>query len=193
MKTFFPTFAGVLLMAFALASPAVAVPLEGSFTVTGDIQLTGPAPFTFGSATGVTGWSKVIVNNVEGDFDPYLSSGDTLDLATPWSFNSGGVDDFWTINGFHFDLGSSSVTFQSATALAVMGSGMAWGNGFDATPTVWNFSTQSISADNAFSFSASVAAAPADSVPDGGTTVLLLGAALAGLGLMARRRDPASV
>jgi hypothetical protein len=193
MKKLFLKIAGTAAMAFALATVAVAVPINGTFTLTGDLQQSGPVGFTFDSATGVSAWSSILVNNVQGDFSPFLATGDTLTIKAPWSFNSGSVPDFWTASGFHFDLISSSVAFQSATSLAVYGTGTVWGNGFDPTPGVWNFSTQSIAANNMFSFSAAVGTGAAASVPDGGLTLLFLGGGLVGLSLIARHHKPNAI
>jgi hypothetical protein len=186
MKKILPKFAGALLLAFAFGSVAVAVPITGSFTLAGDLQLAGTDGFE--DATGVQSWHTVFVNNVQGDFSPMVATGSVIAIQAPYTFVSGPVDDFWSVGGFHFDLASSAVEFHDATSLAIKATGMVWGNGFDPTPGTWLFSTQSIAADGLFSFSASVGSGLASSVPDGGMTVLLLGAGLIGLTFVSRRR-----
>ena len=72
---------------------------------------------------------------------------------------------------------------QNASTLVIEGNGIVSGNGFDPTAMDWSFTTQSSGGRTrtTFSFSANGVA-----VPDGGSAVMLLGAALSTLG-MARR------
>ena len=84
------------------------------------------------------------------------------------------------MNGFTFNLLSSTVVSRSATFLSVTGTGIITGPaGFDATPGVWAFSTQNAGGHphDTFSFSANTTVG----VPDGGMTLALLGAGLMGL------------
>jgi hypothetical protein len=178
MKNLTLKFAGASLLAFALSTAAMATPINGNITFSGNITLNGP----FATATGVTSWSSTIVNNVDGNFAPIVSAGDSVTFTAPWSFNSGAIDAFWSVNGFTFKLVSSAVEFHSATSISVTGTGWVSGNGFEEAAGAWNFSTQNIAAGGKFSFSAS------SSVPDGGTTALLLGMGLVGMSFIARRR-----
>ena len=189
MKRLLPKSAGALLLALAFGGAAIALPINGNITFAGDISLGGPAGFNFGTATSVQSWDSTIVNNVDGDFATYISAGAPVTFQAPWTFNSGSVENFWNLGGFQFDLIASALEFQDATSLSVKGTGTTWGNGFDPTEGTWLFSTQSIAADGLFSFAASVgSASPGTSVPDGGTTLLLLGGGLIGLTLLSRRR-----
>ena len=108
-------------------------------------------------------------------------------MAQPWIFNpSTPTPHLWSVAGFTFNLMSSTIVIQNASFLAISGHGIVTGPpGFDATTMDWAFSTQSAGGAThmVFSFSANGTAA---SVPDGGATVMLLGAALGALG-MARR------
>jgi len=72
---------------------------------------------------------------------------------------------------------------QNANTLTITGTGIVSGNGFDPTSMDWSFTTQSAGGHTRLNFSFS---ANGIAVPDGGTTVMLLGAALGVLG-MARR------
>ena len=67
----------------------------------------------------------------------------------------------------------------------ITGTGTLTGAGFDSTPGTWAFSAQSAGGIHqaSFTFSADTTGA---GVPDGGTTVMLLGAALGALGLARR-------
>jgi hypothetical protein len=85
------------------------------------------------------------------------------------------------VNGFTFNLTSSTVEVRSATFLSVSGTGIITGPaGFDATPGVWAFSSQNAGGHphDTFSFSANTTGG---AVPDSGMTVALLGAGLIGI------------
>jgi hypothetical protein len=83
------------------------------------------------------------------------------------------------VNGFTFNLLSSTVVSRSATFLSVSGTGIITGPpGFDPTSGMWAFTSQNASGrpHDTFSFSANT-----EAVPDGGMTLALLGAGLMGL------------
>lgn len=182
MKTRIFQGLGVALLTLAVAGGAFAATIQGNITFAGGATLNTNSVNT---ATGVTTWEDTIVVSRDGDFATYLDAGEDVALFAPWTFNSAGpVLDFWSVGGFSFDLTSSFVSFQSSGALIVKGSGWTHGNGFDATPGTWNFTSQNPSAGGVFSFSA--ASAHPTSVPDGGTTAALMGAVLIGLGVIAR-------
>ena len=180
MKKTLLKYLGVAALAFAVSSTASAALINGAITFAGGVTLNSPSA---GTATGVTGWDDPVVESRSGDFAGFTSEGDAVSLVSPWSFNSGAVANFWSVGGFSFDLLSSSIVFQNSTFVVVSGTGTLKGNGFEDTVGTWSFSTQNPAANGVFSFSASGA-----SVPDGGTTAALLGAALVGLSLLARRR-----
>jgi len=105
-------------------------------------------------------------------------------MAQPWIFNpSTPTPGLWSVGGFTFDLLSSTVVTQNAQFLSISGTGIVSGNGFDPTAMEWSFTAQNAGGRprTIFSFSANGIA-----VPDGGTTVMLLGAALGALGLARR-------
>jgi hypothetical protein len=80
----------------------------------------------------------------------------------------------------HFDLFSSTIVTQTASHLDIDGTGIVSGNGFTPTAMDWSFSTQSSGGIPRVKFSFS---ADANAVPDGGNTVMLLGATLGALGM----------
>jgi len=87
----------------------------------------------------------------------------------------------WTIagpEGFTFNLTSFSTVFQSSRFLAIRGTGILTANGFNDTPATWWFTTQGVAVENKFTWSSSTVAV---AVPDGGTTIILLGGSLLGL------------
>jgi hypothetical protein len=105
-------------------------------------------------------------------------------MAQPWIFTpSTPTPGLWSVGGFSFDLLASTVVTQNANFLIITGTGIVSGNGFDPTAMDWSFTTQSAGGHTRTTFSFS---ANGQTVPDGGTTVMLLGAALGALG-MARR------
>ena len=172
---------------------AQAAPINGNITFGGSAELDTSSAAT---ATGVilNGWhggsttpiaGAPQVQSVDGDFATFVTVGDGTAFASPWSFNSGPIPNFWSVDGFTFDLISSSITNQGGTPgtsgfVFVTGSGTASGHGFDPTPGVWRFSTQDPPAGSPpqFSFSASTA------VPEGRITTLF---GLGVLGLIGQR------
>jgi hypothetical protein len=161
-----------------------AIPITGNLGFTGSVQLDTPSA---GTATQVTAWQGLAagglpaVQYATGSFAGLVAALDPVTFVAPWSFVSGPVTGFWTVDGFQFDLLSSYIDFQSGSAVSVKGTGTVSGNGFDSTVLDWSFTSQNPGSPVLFTFSAS-----ANSVPDGGTTVLLLGLAMGGLGFAKR-------
>jgi hypothetical protein len=85
-------------------------------------------------------------------------------------------------SGFQFDLDTITQDFNSGSSLVLSGTGTFFLDGFDPTPGVFEFSSQTTGAT--FSFSASESATP---VPEPGS-MLLLGTGLLLLGSSVRRR-----
>ncbi len=111
-----------------------------------------------------------------------IDDGTSVSFAEPWVFDpSTPYSPLWTVtdNGttFTFNLTSSFIALQNSSFLSISGTGVITGTGFDDTPGVWNFSSQGPGAEGKFSWSASTG----NQVPDGGTTLVLLGASLLGL------------
>lgn len=169
------------LVAIVLSGTASASQIQGSITFNGGITLDTA---TVSTATTVTSWVSPIVQSSDGDFAGL--NGTAVSLYAPWTFNTPapGIVDFWQVGGFHFDLTSSSIAYQGLTSLIVQGTGVIYGNRFDPTTGVWNFSTQNPSAGGTFSFSAATTA-----VPEGGTTALLAGAAMIIFAAIGSRRS----
>lgn len=177
----------ISLAAFAFASGGVAsaATIDGALTIAGGATLDAEST---NDATGVTSWVDPTVFSRDGSFASFVTAGEEVTMIDTWLFDSPmGAAGFWTVGGFTFDLTSSFVSLQSDGDLIVKGTGWISGNGFEATAGTWNFTSQNPSANGVFSFSAGTAA-QATSVPDGGTTVALIGSVLLGLGAVARRR-----
>jgi hypothetical protein len=97
--------------------------------------------------------------------------GNAAITAAPWTFNpSVAIPSAWSINGFTFDLASSTVVTQTPNFLNISGVGTITGNGFDATPAAWSFTSSNAngSTSNTFGFQAEISA-----IPEPGTWSLL--------------------
>jgi hypothetical protein len=179
---------------------ATAFTLGSAFAaqITGDIDFAGQAFFdtnSLATATQVTNFrssdgtnNSADVTQANGDFSA-IATGTKASFPNAYTFNpSSPTSPLWTVGGFTFNLTSSTVEFQSSKALFITGTGFLTGNGFDETPGVWAFSSQQADGSNqdSFSFSANTAAQPGQ-VPDGGSTVALLGAALVGVAAIRRK------
>ncbi len=180
MKSLLKTILVTAIIACGLFGQQVqAVPITGNITFVGSCTLNTKSAST---ATMVTGWHGLgtgglpQVASEDGSFSGTVHDGDAVTIAFPWSFNSGSVPNFWQVDGFVFNLTSSSITTQGGSSVTVEGTGTITGNGFDLTSGTWSFTTQNPSAHSRFSFSAATG-----SVPDGGSAVALLGIALVGI------------
>jgi hypothetical protein len=163
-------------------------PITGNITFAGSVSLDMPSVNT---ATMVTAWhglatgDKPQVQSRDGSFfTSGVMPGDGTTFHAPWTFNSGPISSFWSVDGFTFDLLTSSIVHQGGGSLAVQGTGNVSHSGFATTPGTFNFTTQDPSASSQFSFSAATA------VPEGGTAVLLAigGLCLAGGKLLRRKK-----
>lgn len=174
-----------LLVAFGLGAVAHAAQIQGTLDFGGQVILNAV------SLPGSTGgyFTGGLVLDSTGDFNvvPQFPAISTVDFANDsagnqWLWESGSVDNFWQVGGFTFDLLSSTeITTQNPDqALAVLGLGVISGNGFDPTPGVWAFVVTNAGgknrADGTFTFQASNR-----TIPDGGTSIALLGVSLLGL------------
>ena len=186
-KTLLAVLATGVLSCAVFSQQAQATPING------DIQFAGETRFdtnSLATAHRVVTWFDVFhnagfssVTSGTGDFAG-IFPGTQATMAQPWIFNpSTPTPGLWSVGGFSFDLLTSTIVTQNASTLVIEGTGIVSGNGFDPTSMDWSFTTQSAGGRTrtTFSFSANGVA-----VPDGGSTVMLLGAALGALG-MARR------
>lgn len=184
------TYIRQIIATFALGAMAVtahAVQITGTLDIAGGVTLNTNSLTT---ATQVSVFSNVIVTGVTvgSILDTTINIGNSVAMTQPWVFGAG-KDDLWSVGGFTFDLNTSTIITQTSGLLYVTGTGVLTGNGYDATPGMWAFTSQSTSGvgdNNNFSFSATTEARPAG-VPDGGATAILLGSSLLGLALVSRK------
>jgi len=182
MKNQLITIVGAAMLFMAIAQTTQATMITGNIGFTGRVSLDTTSA---GSATEVVNWFSPTVNGTSGGFTT-VANGTSVSLVSPWFFTTTSpVNSFWTVGGFTFQLLSSSITFQGSGSVIVNGTGIVSGNGYTPTTLGWSFSTQDPAVTqnpSTFTFSAS-----ANSVPDGGATVMLLGIALSGVALLKRK------
>ena len=178
-----------LLLALALGPAVNAAPISGTIAFASAVGsgLTlqdGSAVTTtdLTAAKGVKTWGTTAINGTSGAFT-VIPTATVPTLAAPWVFNpSTPLVGLWSVTGggetFTFNLLTSTIATQTSAFLSVTGTGMVTGTGttnYTQTPGTWNFSTQAGATGGQFSWSA------ASAVPDGGTTMALLGLSLLGL------------
>ncbi|MBL9192223.1 MAG: hypothetical protein JNJ82_07680 [Opitutaceae bacterium] len=183
---------GTLTAALMATSMSFALPITGSLDFSGGAKFDGT---TLDDATKVLSWTSVNVTplgvTVGSALDTTINPGDSVSMTNAWTFGAGTAN-LWTVGGFTFDLGTSTVIFQDVDFLSIKGTGVLTGNGYDSTPGSWFFTSQGRGiGEGNFSFSATTRA-DAASVPDAGASGLLFGSALAGLA-WAKRRQKRSV
>ncbi len=168
------TLAAPLALGIAalLNQQASAIPITGEISFSGSYTINNP---NLALATAFTSFSGVTVS--AGPTGDYAGLAGAAVTQTPFTFDPfpvGGVVPLWTIPsqpGTSFDLLALNVAFESPTALLLTGTGIAHKTGRDNTAGTWILSANTLG--TTFSFSSTNA-----SVPDGGTTVALLGMGL---------------
>jgi len=177
-KTILAVLATGVLSCALFSQQAQATPINGIINFAGAVTLNGP----FGTATAVTAWLNAHVEaGSTGDFAG-IPVNTAVAFTAPWQFSpSVPVPALWSVAGFTFDLLSSTVIMHTNSVIAIEGTGVVSGNGFDPTAMTWSFTTQN-RGGSTFSFSATGA-----SVPDGGSAVALLGIALIGVEVLRRK------
>ena len=194
MKNKITILAATVAALVSFTASVQAVPITGSITMAGGVTLNTSSA---GTATAILSWTGpggvglpfVIFSTLSAGA---VAPGTGVTFVAPKPFVSGPVAGFWSVGGYVFNLTSSSIFSQggSPASVTVVGTGFITKAGFDATPGTWALSTQDPSSGTSgtppaanFSFSSATGAL----VPDGGTTVLLLGAALSGLSLFRKK------
>jgi len=184
MKNKWIMIAGVIT---AMAVTSVqAIPIVGGISLSGNYTVNGGGDLDI--ATAFTSFSGVEVTSMGGS---YVGAGITA--TTPgsvtmntFSFNPFpvlGLSPMWTTTVgtlASFDLFSPISVVQGSDALTLSGVVILHLAGYDPTPGTWVFTANQ--GGDSFSFSSSNA-----SVPDGGSTAMLLGAALSAVALLRKK------
>jgi hypothetical protein len=182
-------------MALGLAATVQAAPMG---TITGGISMSGTYTVTGGNLGAATSFATFSLATIAGaPTGSYAGLAGDLVALTPFTFGSGtgprpiSVTPLWLTTpgsaSYSFDLTSLSVNTHTGSVLDMSGAGTLHiptdinGNSWTDTPGDWVFTANSLG--GTFSFSASNGAL----MPDGGMTVMLLGAALSGLALIRRK------
>jgi hypothetical protein len=169
---------------------AHAAQINGSIGFTGVYTQNGGTSGNLSTATSM-GIDTVDVDTADGDLTGATAP---LSFANPIGVNANAGalagNQLWSVtvgaDVFTFDVTTSAQPFTSNTSLVLNGLGTMddGAGGFDATAGVWQL-TFGVSGTS-FTWQATSATVPA-ATPDGGSTVALMGAVLAGLGLMRRK------
>ena len=187
MKKNWITIAVVTAAIGGFAGIAQAVPITGDVTFAGGVTLNTSSAGTASEVlnfTGAGGTGSPTVISADGSFSG-IAAGTQASFASDWFFNSGSVANLWSVGGFTFDLTSSHIVFQGGSPAGVLvdGIGAVSGNGLSPEAITWSFSVSDPPAGTAsglvFSFQGA-----SGTVPDGGTTAMLLGLGVLGLGML---------
>jgi hypothetical protein len=179
-----------------IASLTVAIALAGTVAsqaipITGELSFDGTITFDsdIATATTITAFlnERVSALTQSGSYAP-IPDNTPVTFAEPINFVSfsGPLANLWQLShgglNYSFTLNSLAIVFQGPGFLNLSGQGMAHITGFTDTPGVWRLTAQE--GNQRFSFSASSAVV---GVPDGGATVMLLGAAVMTFAMVRRK------
>lgn len=179
----FQALCGALLLSAATQVMAVAitgeigmggnfVAVDSNWDATGTAAATGvdfdPNLFIVNSATGSFAGVGSIGNISDFQFDPTLGINDGFGGVTAVSV----IIDFWTIDGFSFDLTSITKGFTNDpdSFLVLEGTGIISAAGFDDTAGTWSFTGDT---SNSGTFSWSAGSTAVAEVPEPGVLVLI--------------------
>jgi hypothetical protein len=183
--------AGAAAVALTLAQSIQATPITGAIGFSGNV--TWNAGANAATATQVTAWNNTQVISDSGSFSSIIPIVGATFTGMTWNLNdSASIANFWAVPGYTFMLTSSVIVAQGGNPgttgfVVVQGVGIVSdGNSADDTTMNWSFTAQdpkTHSSPDYWTFSASTTAL----VPDGGSTVMLLGMALSGAALLKRK------
>jgi hypothetical protein len=179
----------------ALSAQAISTPISGNISFSGTTTIDSTS---FVTATRFLSFQNVVVGAPSALSGDYVGTSGAAVTVTPFIWSpptaSTPLNPLWTfISGgdtYSFDLSILHVDYASPTGLLLSGLGTALitGPGMEKLNTTgtWNFSSQTLG-QTSFTFS-STTTVPAAAVPDGGSTVAMMGASLLGLSIMKRKQ-----
>ena len=188
----------LILAITGCALSSQAIPITGSISFAGTTTIDG---VNFISATKFMSFQNVTVGADSALSGSYVGTSGAKVTVTPFTWSpptaSTPINPLWTFKvdtlTYSFDLSVLHQDYASLTGLLLSGTGTAHitGTGSNSQDTTgnWNFSAQTLGLST-FTFSSSTTI-PAATVPDGGSTVIMLGASLLGLGLVGRKQTAA--
>jgi hypothetical protein len=197
MKNKLMTLAGAAAVFLTVAQTTQATPITGSISLHGDETAFASTGGT-GAVDGDLSTAKSIVFNsvvVSSSPAPTVSfsglGGSTVTMAPFLNINPTALPGtaIWSVGGFSLTLSTLNTLFASTTSLTLFGLG-TFSDGIPTDSTAGNWTATFTSSGPGdpgsvtFGFNSS---SVSTTVPDGGTTVALLGGALAGLGLLKRK------
>jgi hypothetical protein len=180
---------------FALPLQAIPTQISGAISFSGSTTVDNTS---FVTATRFLSFQDVFVGSPSALSGDYVGTSGAAVTVTPFIWSpptaSTPIDPLWTFtsggNTYSFDLSVLHVDLASPTDLLLSGLGTAHitGPGVDKLDTAgqWNFSAQTLGLAN-FTFS-STTTIPTHGVPDGGSTVAMLGTAFLGLSFLSRKQ-----
>ena len=175
------------LTGLAVASFATAVPcLTQAAAITGAIGFSGTAQAdstSVDTSTKIVSWISNTVGASSGAFAG-IAPGTSVPFNSPWNFDSGTVNNFWTVGGFTFNLGSSTASVNGAVLNASL-TGTITGNGFTPTTFFGTFQATNSTAGGGLNYAENFSFS--SNAPDGASTVALFGLTFLGLVLVRPR------
>lgn len=190
-----------LILAGAVALTAFTTAQATPIGITGEVDMNGTVTLNVGdlaSAVAATGFSGVNVGNLAGSATGSFAG--TANDPVTWSgftFSGGSAPSLWTYSDagtgwtYKFQLLNDYVTLQNSVNLNLSGTGIlsitGGSSNFAPTTGSWAFSINNSGGQTHPSFDFTFANSQTAVVPDGGATVMLLGAALSVLGLFRKK------
>jgi hypothetical protein len=179
------TLAGALLLATAFAGTQVrANPITGTIDIQGNAitqNTSNTAQNNLAVASHFTSISALVDAN--GDTGSFTSiPNDTPVTFTPFAFDALGVYPLWTFtvgaNTYTYDTTSIALDYQNSGFINLSGVGSVYLNGANGTHGTWSLTDTIQSGTVTFSY-----VSTSGSVPDSGSSILLISLGLAGIGL----------
>lgn len=172
--------AGILAVGLYLNGSVMAASIVGGISFIGGYTANNPNDLT--TSTLITFANNVKSINTSGDFS-FIADGTPVTTPQFLTINDAVIpqnEPIWSVAGFSLTLDTLVETSNSVNTLALYGTGNIQGPaGFDDTPGEW-VATFNSSGGVTFSFSASSSPTPGR-VPDGSSTIALLGMSLLGM------------